>query len=103
MVKERIRAPVKDSFVGAPMRSSQQAPPSRHKQLFDLENEDEVFFEPAKTKTGGDAATYKGSIDFQVFINEIGMQKLRDKVAASSSIVLTKAQRTRLAVAKKSE
>ena len=55
---------MKDSFVGAPIRSSQAAPPTRHKQHFDLENEDEVFFEPAKTKTGGDAATYKGSIDF---------------------------------------
>lgn len=62
--RERIRAPVKDSFVGAPVRSSQQVPSSRHKQQFELENEDEVFFEPAKTKTGGDAATYKGSIDF---------------------------------------
>jgi hypothetical protein len=31
------------------------------------------------------------------------MQKLRDKVVASTSISLTKAQRTRMAVAKKSE
>jgi hypothetical protein len=33
-IKERIRAPVKDGFVGATMRSSQQAP-TRPKYIFD--------------------------------------------------------------------
>lgn len=51
--------------------------------------------QPQKKNTG-DGTNCKGSIDFQVFINDIGMLKLKDKVAASTSIALTKAQRTRM-------
>ena len=39
----------------------------------------------------------------QVFINEIGMSKLKEKVEASASIALSKDQMTRLAAAKKTE
>ena len=66
-------------------------------------NEDETVYQPPKINVGGDAASFKGSIDFQVFINEIGMSKLKEKVEASASIALSKDQMTRLAAAKKTE
>jgi len=60
----------------------------------DTEKADFPLLTP-KTKSAGDGTNLKGSIKFQVFMNDIGMLKLKDKIPASESIALTKAQRTR--------
>ena len=44
-----------------------------------------------KTKAAGDGTNIKGQIKFQVFMNDIRMLKLKEKVSASESIALTKA------------
>lgn len=62
-------------------------------------NEDEE--EPAdlpraKGGAGGDATNTKGAIDFYGMINDQSMNRVREKVPASGSVVLNKAQLTRM-------
>jgi len=50
--------------------------PNKNSNKFKHLNEDEeaeVMAKLPKVNTAGDATNFKGSIDFQVFINEIGM------------------------------
>lgn len=67
---------------------------TKQSRTIDSEKPDFPLLTP-KTKAAGDGTNLKGSIKFQVFMNDIGMLKLKDKIPASESIALTKAQRTR--------
>jgi hypothetical protein len=66
-------------------------------------DDEEIIVPKSISNTAGDANNCKGSIELYSFMNDIGMNRLRDKVAASSSIVLNKQQLTRHAFVQKHE
>lgn len=92
----RKHKPLKPIFVGSPVR-----PPEEGGVLSITEEKrqkiasgEEPDIKP-KGKTTGDATTCKGSIELYSFMNDVGINRVRDKVIPSTSIALTKAQRTR--------
>ena len=50
---------------------------------------------PIASNISSDSHNVKGSIDFYALLNDLAIQRFHDKVPASASISLTKAQRTR--------
>ena len=53
-------------------------------------DDEEIILPKSISNTAGDATNCKGAIELYSFMNDIGMNRLRDKVAASGSIVLNK-------------
>lgn len=97
-VKTRLHQTIKSRFVGSPVRSPEEGgikiiTKNLHSSAHDQEEE---IVKPPKVNGAGEGINLKG-YDFQNFINDIGMLKLREKISASASISMTKTQRTRQA------
>ena len=66
-------------------------PKPRRVERVEGDKEDpDVVIRPQHVSTTADPSNCKGICDLQIFLNDIGMQKFKDRVPASASINLTK-------------
>jgi hypothetical protein len=66
----------------------------KYKQRFDPAESEIVQQKPQIKPKKPDLHSKKGSIDLYSFISDAGINRVRDRVDPSSSIILSKAQRT---------
>jgi hypothetical protein len=86
----RKNQPVKPIFVGSPVRPPAEGGVMTHKCKTRYDSPEDEPKKETKAKKP-DIHSTKGSIDLYAFINDVGINRIRDRVDASNSILLTKA------------